>query len=177
MNAESQQTEFDESLILAFSFLLKAYDFSSEHTEQSVPIWDIGQVMGLSETRAEEVASDLQEMNLLYYSSLAGDIALTSFGMSEVVLAQSQPLQPTTHFPPLANMSPQMMLPLSAAPQPGMARLVDQLEAFSEELAQVSESRFDLTDTIQLLDETLQHSHANEQNLIDELQAIKNLLQ
>jgi len=176
MNAETQQLEIDESLINAFSFLLKAYDFSSEHTEQSVPIWDIGRVMGLEEAQAEEIASDLQDMNLVYYSSLAGDIALTSYGMSEIVLAQSQPLQPTTHFPSLASMSPQMMLPLKASSPSGMAKLVDQLEAFSEELARDNVDRFDLTATMQLLDETLQRTQANELSLISELQAIKKLL-
>ncbi len=98
----------------SFSFLLKAYELGSSEAEGAVPIWDVGAALGIEETEAESLASDLQEMNLIYYSSLAGDIALTSFGVSEIVLARSLPDQATTHFPPLALMSDQMMLPLTA---------------------------------------------------------------
>lgn len=176
MSPETQQHEIDESVIHAFSFLLTAYDCSSDYREQSVPIWDIGKAVGLSELQAEEIASELQELNLLYYSSLAGDIALTSFGMSEVVLAQSQPQLATTHFPPLANMSAQMLLPLRPAQQPQVSKLVHQLESYGESLTQLADNRHDLNESVQMLEEVLATCDLVESSFIAELEEINEIL-
>ena len=173
MTAETLPAVNDIDLIQSFSFLIKAYEMSAEEKDRSVPIWEVGDEMGLNEIEAENLASNLQEMSLLYYSSLAGDIALTSFGVSEIVLARSQPDQATTHFPALSSFSDQMMLPLSNKQEPSMLRIVDQLEAFSAELLAESTRNYDLNPCIEELDETLKENGGGPQSLIAELEELQ----
>jgi len=179
--------------MLAFSFLLTTYELSSPATEDAVPIWDVGSALGLQETVAEGIASDLQEMNLICYSSLAGDIALTSFGVSEIVLARSLPQQPTTHFPPLAVMSEQMVLPLANLAQTSAAvagdavapasslpddfsadvnQLADQLESFSHNL-QGSQSAAHLDRSIDKLERRLNASDEWPAALVADLEQVR----
>ncbi|MBX2886500.1 MAG: hypothetical protein KTR32_41480 [Granulosicoccus sp.] len=170
----------DSASMLAFTFLLKAYELSTPESDDSVPIWDVGSALGLEEVTAESIASDLQDMNLVYYSSLAGDIALTSFGVSEIVLARSLPHQATTHFPPLASMSEQMMLPLAnqssisntADFSENVSRLVGQLETFKVEL-QGQKSAVSLDESIQRLEFTLNETGEWSDVLIRELEEIQ----
>ena len=87
-------------------FLLKMGDltdkgYTSKVHPDSVPIWDVGAAIGLSEIEAESIASDLQEQALIAYSSLAGDIALTELGRSELALLYARPDTPTQRFPAL----------------------------------------------------------------------------
>lgn len=178
------QLQDDAASMLAFTFLLKTYELSKPEADDSVPIWDVGSTLGLEEVVAESIASDLQDMNLVYYSSLAGDIALTSFGVSEIVLARSLPHQATTHFPPLAKMSEQMMLPLvnqasanSASAEPTLftedvSRLVGQLENFKVEL-QGQQSAVSLDESIQRLETTLNETGEWSEALISELEDIQ----
>jgi len=202
MTPESQPAQSAPSSLLpptdapmrAFSFLLKAYELSAGEAEGAVPIWDVGSALGIEESIAEAIASDLQEMNLIYYSSLAGDIALTSFGLSEIVLARSLPEQPTTHFPALAAMSEQMMLPLAGRkiedasdvePQEASASepipdsfsadihyLADQLAAFKHDL-HGSESALHLSRRIDELDDALSECPHWSADLISDLQEIQ----
>jgi len=176
-----------------FTFLSKTYELSAGKTEGAVPIWDVADSLDIDETIAESIASDLQEMNLIFYSSLAGDIALTSFGVSEIVLARSLPDQPTTHFPALAHMSEQMMLPLvgnkvdndaTAAPaelpvsesvadsfSADIHCLANQLATFKHEL-HGSESSLHLNQRIDELDDVLcDCTHVSAQ-LLSDLQEI-----
>lgn len=179
-----EQDQSDVASMQAFSFLLKTYEMSSLETDDSVPIWDVGSALGLEEVVAESIASELQDMNLVYYSSLAGDIALTSFGISEIVLARSLPHQATMHFPPLASMSEQMMLPLANLPASNNApsqaqgftadvsRLVGQLESFKAEL-QGQKSALNLDHSIQRLEDTLNETGEWSGTLIAELEEIQ----
>lgn len=173
MIPQTSPSESVNDLIRSFAFLVKAYELGAEETDCSVPIWEVGGDLGMSESDAEGIASNLQEMNLLYYSSLAGDIALTSFGVSEIVLARSQPHQATTHFPPLSSISDQMMLPLSNKRETNVKKLVDQLESFSAELLAENTQQFDLNPCIDLLDETLKISNGGPSSLIAELEELQ----
>ena len=75
--------------------------YTSTMHPDSVPIWDVGAAIGLSEIEAESIASDLQEQALIAYSSLAGDIALTELGRSELALLYARPDTPSQRFPAL----------------------------------------------------------------------------
>lgn len=98
-----------------FSFLVRTWQYGAESRDRSVEVWSVGESLGIGDEQADRYVQELLELDLLRYNSLAGDVTLTSNGVTEVVLAQSRPWQPTEHFPPLAHMSNQMMLPLSGA--------------------------------------------------------------
>jgi len=134
LNIETEsavQDQFEETdLSVSFSFLTRVHEMCASAENHCIPIWDVGEAMGLSEVESEQIASDLQELNMLHYTSLAGDIALTSFGVSEIILARSQPDMPTTHFPALASFSDQMHLPL-ALDTDAIGELVDRFKQVS----------------------------------------------
>ena len=157
MNIDFQDTCQGVEPMLEFSFLLKTYELGAVEDDDSIPIWDVGDALGIDEPLSESIASDLQERKLIYYSSLAGDIALTSLGVSEIVLARSMPDQPTTHFPPLSSMSDQLMLPLpqlhSSLPTE-LGELTTQLEKFRAELTG-DDSALELDTCIEVLSSSL----------------------
>ena len=100
MKSKSSKQELAEQ----FKFLHQAWLFGKSKADCSVGIWDIGDSLSLGDSTSEALAGELKAAQLVYYSSLAGDIALTSLGVSEVILAKAQPSKATGRFPSLHSM-------------------------------------------------------------------------
>ncbi len=122
----------------------------------SIPIWDIGAEIAMSEIEAEAIASDLQEQALIAYSSLAGDIALTDLGRSELNLLYARPDTPTQRFPALLSLLNDLPVNIIDAGEPHareqspvtpIAEFVGELEACCGDLSAGQEP--DVTDITQ----------------------------